>query len=298
MSVMKDFGIFWDNHGLDAKQQKTLDAYRRHRVGLPWEEEKGGECPECGKNSLKVTPGKRPYCFYCGPVGTIDGQAAIVLTPDQRKAEKKLIEEKRAEDLAWSLARWNESEPIGSNHTVAAYLGARRISLPPDGVMRWHQRCQFGTDKKPCIISLFRSALTDEPTGIHRTWIASAATGNSERRAKGVMAGSAIKLWPLTAGGEELAIGEGIENVLAAVQLEVCSPPAWAATVANNLSRLPVIPGIKRLIIAADNDQHGKGQEHARILRRKWLDKGRKVAAKIPEKVGWDFNDVLIRRQS
>ena len=99
-------------------------------------------------------------------------------------------------------------------------------------------------------------------------------------------------------GRRALTVGEGIENVLSAVTLEVGSPPAWAATVAGNLSRVPVIRGVKRLIIAADNDAHGKGQEHANILRRKWRDQGREVLAKMPSEVGKDFNDVLIRGRS
>ncbi len=61
--------------------------------------------------------------------------------------------------------------------------------------------------------------------------------------------------------GKALAVGEGIENVLSAVKLEITGPPAWAATVANNLSSVPVIPGVERLFILADNDAHSKGQE-------------------------------------
>ena len=45
--------------------------------------------------------------------------------------------------------------------------------------------------------------------------------------------------------------------------------------------------------VAADNDAHGKGQKYANILRRTYLDRGVKVAAKMPNQAGWDFNDVL-----
>ena len=127
-------------------------------------------------------------------------------------------------------------------------------------------------------MSLFRCAKTDKATAIHRTRIVSASTGKSERKALGPIAGSAIKLWPLQKKQETLAVGEGIETVLAAVKLGVADPPAWAATVANNLSRVPVINGVKRLVILADNDEKKAGQQHASALRRKWLDGGREVA--------------------
>ena len=161
--------------------------------------------------------------------------------------------------------------------------------------MRWHGACPFGPGvKAPCVVSLFRCAKTDKATAIHRTWIVSASTGKSERKALGPIAGSAIKLWPLQKKQETLAVGEGIETVLAAVKLGVADPPAWAATVANNLSRLPVIRGVKRLTIVCDNDPHGMGQEHAMALRRKWRDHGKDVLGKKPTKEK-DFNDVLIK---
>jgi hypothetical protein len=62
---------------------------------------------------------------------------------------------------------------------------------------------------------------------------------------------------------EVLAVGEGIETVLAAVKLGAAAPPAWALCVANNLPKLPIIPDVRRLTILADNDQSGTGQEAA-----------------------------------
>jgi hypothetical protein len=163
--------------------------------------------------------------------------------------------------------------------------------------MRWHPACGFGQlGKVPCILSLFRDAITDKPAAIHRTHIYSAARGESERMALGTMMRSAIKLWPLN-GGNRLAIGEGIETVLAAVQIGAADPPAWAATVANNLAKLPVVVGVRRLVVLADNDETDTGQEAARELRRRWLAGGREVELRLPpfDDVK-DFNDLLRRR--
>jgi hypothetical protein len=299
MGKVKEFGLFCESHALDPSRSTAWEAFRRDRVGLPWGEEQGGACPTCGKNSVKVSNGKW-FCFYCREDGELPD--SVELTPDQQAAEQQLRKEKQAENRDRALKIWGQSIPItGSNATVSTYFDARRLSLERiphlDGVMRWHTACPFGPGNKvPCIVSLFRDALTDEPMAIHRTHIVSASAGKAERKAYGTLAGSAIKLWPLS--GKALAVGEGIENVLAAVALGITNPPAWAATVANNLSRVPVIPGVERLFILADNDAHKKGQEHANILRRKWRDRGREVLAKIPIEVGKDFNDVLTEGRS
>jgi hypothetical protein len=83
--------------------------------------------------------------------------------------------------------------------------------------------------------------------------------------------------------------------VLAAVKLGIARPPAWAATVANNLGALPVIDGVEQLVVLADNDRKRVGEQKARELRRRWSAAGREVAVKIPESVGSDFNDLLRR---
>ena len=174
---------------------------------------------------------------------------------DELIAAKQLQAEQKTEKQAYALRLWDEAKRIRANSTGAVYLKARRVELPPnpDAVMRWHPRCPFGKERQPCIVSLFRDAISDVPTGIHRTYLYSPSCGMAERMALGGIARSAIKLWPLN-GSETLSVGEGIETVLAAVQLGEARPPAWAVTVANNLTKLPVISGVNRLTILADND--------------------------------------------
>jgi hypothetical protein len=91
---------------------------------------------------------------------------------------------------------------------------------------------------------------------------------------------------------EELAVGEGIETVLAAVQLGHASPPAWATSVANNLTRLPVIPQVKRLTIVADNDPSKTGEQAATKLYHTYNRAGRDAVIKRTRTVK-DFNDLL-----
>jgi hypothetical protein len=176
------------------------------------------------------------------------------------------------------------------------YLKARMVELPPnaEAVMRWHPRCPFGKNGRVgCIVSLFRDAVTDEPTGIHRTYVTSATHGKAERMALGGIAGSAIKLWPL-AGGEALAVGEGIETVLAAVKLGEARPPAWAVTVANNFTKLPLIDSVRHLTILADNDANNVSQQAATELYHVYNRARRNAVIKHPRTVN-DFNDLLMK---
>jgi hypothetical protein len=210
-------------------------------------------------------------------------------------AVRQLQAEKRADTRAHALRLWDESEPIRTNSTAAVYLKARRVELPPnaDAVMRWHSRCPFGKKGKVgCIVSLFRDAVTDKATGIHRTYVYSATSGKAERMALGTIARSAIKLWPLN-GSEVLAVGEGIETVLAAVKLGEARPPAWAVTVANNFTKLPVVSGVNQLTILADNDANGISQEAATKLYHIYNRAGRDALIKHPRAVDTDFNDLL-----
>jgi hypothetical protein len=235
------------------------------------------------------------FCFYCSAKGSVENKDGEVYDDDQIIAAQEFQAEKRADTKAYALGLWDEAEPIRPDSTPAVYVRARGLELPPnpDAVMRWHPRCPFGKYRQPCIVSLFRNAVTDEPTGIHRTYLYSALHGKAERMALGTIAGSAIKLWPLD-GGAELSVGEGIETVLAAVRLGEARPPAWAVTVASNLTRLPLIRGVRHLTILADNDANNVSQEAASKLYHTYNRDRRDVVIKHPRTADTDFNDLLM----
>jgi hypothetical protein len=253
-------------------------------------------CPDCdegkGQTTLKVTRSAADTewkwrCHYCGASG-----------------ETKNWREDYDDDQEWreqmrrlGLRIWEQSEPLGTSSSWLAevYFSARGIEPPPDhhAVLRWQWQCPFGKDERlPCIVALLRSVITDQPTGAHLIHVVSAKHGEAKRMTYGDCIGSAIKLWPL-ARSEDLTVGEGIENVLAAIKLGQARPPAWAMTVANNLGRLPVIPQVKRLTILADNDRSTTGERKARECRRAWRAAGKAVTALMTTEVGSDFNDLL-----
>jgi hypothetical protein len=102
-----------------------------------------------------------------------------------------------------------------------------------------------------------------------------------------------VKLWPATA---QLVVGEGIETVLAAATRipyrDAPLQPAWALLSAGPLERLPVLPGVERLIILVDHDTGGKNA--ARICADRWTRAGRTVVRLTPKRAGADFNDLVM----
>jgi hypothetical protein len=330
MGYWKNLQIFAQNNRLDPQERSTHDAYKADQMGLSWRERQSVEvnddhaltwdeielltggrpgshttpCPYCGTDKPDSTRFKIDrdlscaswICFYCGVKGTATNPEAVASDQGKawRKFDAKLKERERTDRVSSALKIWDETTAITDKTLGAVYLRAREVELPPnaDAVMRWHGACPFGKrHTEPCIVSLFRDAITDQATAIHRTCIYSAMYGKAKRMALGPIAGSAIKLWPL-ADSQSLTIGEGIETVLAAIKLGVAEPPAWAASVAGNMPTLPVIPGVRRLTILADNDESGTGQEAADELCEEYQRCGREVKIFHPRTVK-DFNDLL-----
>jgi hypothetical protein len=314
---------------LDPYSRLAQDLYSAHQRGLPWKVPKAPEieddrdltweeidrltggmpgvhhtpCPYCAPEKELSTRFKiertldraRWYCFYCRARGSVENRAGKDYSPDQLIAAQELQAEKQADTRSYALRLWDEAVPITAGSSADVYLKARGVEPPPnpDTVMRWHPRCPFGKrGRVGCIVSLFRDAVSDAPTGIHRTHLYSASHGKAERMALGTIAGSAIKLWPLN-GGVELAVGEGIETVLAAVKLGEARPPAWAVSVAGSLTRLPLIDGVRHLTILADNDANNVSQQAATELYHTYNRDGRDAVIKHPRDVDTDFNDLL-----
>jgi Toprim domain len=169
----------------------------------------------------------------------------------------------------------------------------RVAALPPDvdQVLRFHPRCPFGSGvRHPCLVALMRSPTTDEPTGIHR--VALTPEGRKiDRRTLGYA--GAVKLWP---AGAQLVVGEGIETVLAAATRipyrNAPLRPAWSLLSAPALERLPVLPGVERLIVLVDHDPVGKSA--ALTCANRYQRAGRTVVRLTPTRAGADFNDLVM----
>lgn len=200
---------------------------------------------------------------------------------------------------------WSQSKIITSGDPVDLYLRARGIILQswPEN-LRYHPELPYYDGEKKIVIGKFPAmiALVQDPHNkritIHRTFLGDGCKANVPQPKKlmtpimpGILHGAAIRLYKPSNG--VLAVAEGIETALAfniAAQI-----PTWATISAGGMEKIDLPQNIREVIIAADNDQSGRGQEAASKLAKRLLIEGRTVKRVIPPNVGDDFADMLMR---
>jgi DNA polymerase len=256
------------------------------------------------------------HCFGCGEHGSrldwlqraegmTKAEALVVIKDWTGPCRRIPRETDAAEKLAYAMAIWTAAGPlIGS--LAERYLDETRAvdltKLPPDlhRSLRFHPVCVFGSGVfASCLIALMRDPVTDAPVGIQR--IALEERDGRVEKIERKMLGQAgiVKLWP---AGRTLVVGEGLETVLAAatrIPFEgVSLIPAWAAMSKGGLAQLPVIDGVERLLLLADNDSNGAGQAAAEACKRRWQAAGRAVVILMPDAPDSDFNDLVIEEDA
>jgi len=162
------------------------------------------------------------------------------------------------ERLARARRLWEESTPL--RHSVAeAYLRRRAIpaELSKSTALRFHPRMTSLDDraKRPALVAAISDA-HGALQGVQVTLLSAHGTAKAAvatpRRVIGKLMGGMVRLADVQ---DELVVGEGVETMLTAS--DVFGVPAWAALSADNLSRLIISHPLRRLIIAADNDEAG-----------------------------------------
>lgn len=136
----------------------------------------------------------------------------------------------------------------------------------------------------PGMVCLMRDTETNEPCGIHRTFL-DRQTGNKvDRKMLGTAKGAAIK-FDLN-HNNTLTIGEGVETVLSA--REAGHSPAWALGSSGMVAKFPVLKRISELTILEENDPTSR--RDVKACTRRYLDARRPVNI-VTSNVGNDFND-------
>ena len=74
--------------------------------------------------------------------------------------------------------------------------------------------------------------------------------------------------------------------------------PAWAALSTTGLKALPIIPGVRRLILLSDNDTNQEGQLAAAAAALRWQAAGLEVVTLTPPTPDSDFNDLVIEEDA
>lgn len=223
--------------------------YIRARLGMaPW-------APDRERTPLVVT--------HCGP--------------DHDRERKKLH----------SLRIWQGSaSPLGT--IVEHYLREHRcLDLPPDvagSVVRFNGSLYFDEfTRHPGMVCLLRDIQTNEPCGIHRTFLDRNTARKIDRKMYGVAKNAAIKFDAVEGA---LTIGEGVETVLSA--RAAGHAPAWALGSSGAVANFPVVKAVKELSILEENDETSRRDVRACLKRH--LGAGR-IVNTIKSHVGNDFND-------
>ncbi|MDR3529206.1 MAG: CHC2 zinc finger domain-containing protein [Rhodopila sp.] len=265
------------------------------------------------------------HCFGCGAHGDVitwvmatrrltfaeavqhlAGGAWPDRTRDPPLLAPKAMQAARSATADVFLRCWNQGvDPAGT--IVQTYLRTRGGLTVPDGApIRFHPRCQRGArnlpggpEYWPAMLALMTDPITGQPVGLHRTYLRPDGSGKAPMTTRGetvlkpkMIMGTwgVVRLAPI---GRALAITEGIENALTAMQV-IGWGPTWAVGTQDGIKKLPVLPWIEAVTIFADADDSGVGLTAARTCAERWDAAGREAVIHVPPE-GEDWNDAAQR---
>ena len=226
---------------------------------------------------------------------TLDEARRFLRTPLETTPDGRNGNSSECDTIALARKIWAASQPIIGTK-AEAYLRTRKITADLSDIpLRYHPALIYRENrnapsrKLPALVA----AVTDksgEIRGIHRTFLDpeknAKANVASPRRSLGAILGNGVRFGAID---EFTIIGEGIETVLS-LKSVVPHLPMVAALSAAHLAAWKIPAGLRRLLIAADNDRAGRNA--ARKLAERAEVAGIDVEVIVPH--GKDFNCDLL----
>jgi phage/plasmid primase-like uncharacterized protein len=169
------------------------------------------------------------------------------------------------------------------------YLSRRGIDAEPDPrVLRFHPGLAYYEDKRrvgtfPALVAKITDA-EGRSVSLHRIYLDRAGHKAPVAHPKkmmppiGTLCGGAVRLYP---AGPTLGITEGIETAL--VIRQRTAMPVWAGISATLLQRFVPPPRAELVVIWADLDRSGTGEQAAVALRERLVSRGIRVALHLPK---------------
>jgi DNA primase len=200
-----------------------------------------------------------------------------------------------------AAARWVYNRLTPAAGTPAErYLRARGITLPVPPTLRFGDVPHRLGGMFPAMVAPIVD-IDGVQIGIHATYLRPDGGGKADfprselqRECRGLVRGGGIHLAPHDPN-RELIVAEGIETTLSAMQIFGLS--GWSSVSAGGLRTLELPEMVRCILITADNDESGCSQRNAVKAARRWKDEGRAVRIWLPDIVGGDANDVLVKRK-
>ena len=258
-------------------------------------------CPECqhlhrnNEKTLSVETERGLWqCFRCQWAGSVKtgGTELHIYT---RHLEKPKKWAKPSIDKVLSHA-----VHVAESPDVLEYLSNRLGELPDPlpklGAVANHAYYDSDTGQRlgnyTAMLGAIRT-VTGKLMSLHRTYIQNGKKAPVYSPKKimspvvpGGIKGCAVQLYKPT---DELIIAEGIETALA--MFVSTGIPAWSTISAHGMEAVELPEQVRKLTIAADNDENGTGQKAAERLALRYRDIETKIM--IPPEVGSDWLDVM-----
>jgi hypothetical protein len=260
-----------------------------------------GHSPHDRSLSIKVRGGRIIVFSHCGDDWRICRDYALErlgLEPLQRHSTQKTVltvasSRSDADNKRWSRAKaleiWGGSVDPRGTLAEQYLMRYRGLSLPGDvagDVIRFHGSLWFDRKTRlPGMVCLFRNIKTNEPCGIHRTFLDGTTGDKVDRRMFGVAKEAAIKFDNAVASGP-LIVGEGIETALSA--REAGFGKTWAMGSSGAVRTLPVV-NVPELTLLQENDATSRRDTAA--CAKRYLAAGKPVTI-VRAKIGNDLNDL------
>ena len=236
------------------------------------------------------------------PTLALRQQRAVELKKAQAEAANvQAIQWARAD--AANTTIWSQAIPISADDPVARYLAGRNLHLESwPSALRYHLGLEYWQDgnylgRFPAMLGEVTDA-HGKQISLHRTYLthdgqkAPVDVVKKLTAASSRLSGACIRLGESKVIKDKLirGVAEGIETALAC--MAASGTPTVSAVSAQGMLQLKLPDGVERLLIYADNDLNGVGQQAASFLTRRARKAGLAVKVWTPPDIGTDWADV------
>jgi putative DNA primase/helicase len=253
-----------------ANDWRACRDYVRARLNLPGFQPRRRDRTQLRREPPAIHVGNAPHV-------SASGKTAAPITDNSASAQR-----------IWR----NATHPDPRGTLAERYLREQRgLELPDDvagRVVRFHAACPWGDERRPCMVTAFRSIVDDTLVAIQRTLLSPDAK-KLDRKMLGPCSGAAIKITADEDIEQGLHIGEGFETCLTAHALGL--RPVWALGSVTAIGDFPVLGGIDALAILAETDKKGSNAKAAIECAARWTAAHREAFLVTP--AGGDMNDLV-----